>query len=119
MARVADRGYGHDIHRDQAGARSIHFHRVRLTDTGRVRNRKVYEIDDREVPSADPARLTVFGAPGSPRRPPASGGCGRGRAVRQQWSDLDVEGRAVADFLLVRLPSEWSYGKASWEINLG
>ncbi|MET8855538.1 Ku protein [Streptomyces sp. NPDC004579] len=33
--------------------RSIHFHRVHLADMGRVRNRKICEIEDREVSSAE------------------------------------------------------------------
>ncbi|MFJ4469639.1 radical SAM protein [Streptomyces sp. NPDC089424] len=40
-------------------------------------------------------------------------------AVREQWDDLDITGRILADFLLVRRPSQWGYGKASYEINLG
>ncbi|WP_328638337.1 radical SAM protein [Streptomyces canus] len=40
-------------------------------------------------------------------------------AVREQWDDLDVTGRPTGGFLLVRQPSTWGYGKASWEINLG
>ncbi|MER5875419.1 Ku protein [Streptomyces sp. NPDC001910] len=32
---------------------SIHFHRVHLADMGRVRNRKICEIEDREVSSAE------------------------------------------------------------------
>lgn len=40
-------------------------------------------------------------------------------AVREQWDDLDVTGRPTGDALLVRQPSTWGYGKASWEINLG
>ncbi|GHD95933.1 hypothetical protein [Streptomyces naganishii] len=40
-------------------------------------------------------------------------------AVQEQWEDLDVTGRPTGDFLLVRQPSTWVYGKASWEVNLG
>ncbi|MFB7113916.1 radical SAM protein [Streptomyces sp. NPDC056190] len=40
-------------------------------------------------------------------------------AVHEQWEDLDVTGRPAGDFLLVRQPSTWGYGKASWEVNLG
>jgi MoaA/NifB/PqqE/SkfB family radical SAM enzyme len=40
-------------------------------------------------------------------------------AVRGQWQDLNVAGRPLGDFLLVREPSTWGYGKASWEVNLG
>ncbi|WP_217164639.1 radical SAM protein [Streptomyces sp. AC512_CC834] len=40
-------------------------------------------------------------------------------SVAGQWPDLDLTGRPAGDFLLVRQPSSWSYGKASWEINLG
>ncbi|KAF3470109.1 radical SAM protein [Streptomyces sp. Tu 3180] len=38
--------------------------------------------------------------------------------VRDQWG-MDVAGRPTGDFLLVRQPSSWGYGKASWEVNLG
>ncbi|MEU6594790.1 radical SAM protein [Streptomyces sp. NPDC046881] len=40
-------------------------------------------------------------------------------AVREQWDDLDITGQSLADILLVRQPSTWGYGKASWEVNLG
>ncbi|PWI15929.1 radical SAM protein [Streptomyces sp. Act143] len=39
-------------------------------------------------------------------------------AVREQWDDLDVGG-PLGESTLVRQPSSWGYGKASWEINLG
>jgi hypothetical protein len=39
-------------------------------------------------------------------------------AVRTQWADLDITGRPTGDFLLVRQPSPWGYGRASWEINM-
>lgn len=39
--------------------------------------------------------------------------------VREQWPDLEVDGSRLGDFLLVRQPSVWGYGKASWEVNLG
>ncbi|MFI6056274.1 hypothetical protein ACIBCO_40215 [Streptomyces violascens] len=38
--------------------------------------------------------------------------------VRRQWG-LDVTGRPLSNILLVRQPSTWGYGRASWEINLG
>ncbi|MCF4138690.1 radical SAM protein [Streptomyces sp. Tue 6430] len=40
-------------------------------------------------------------------------------AVREQWADLDVDGRPLGESTLVRQPSTWGYGKASWEVNLG
>lgn len=40
-------------------------------------------------------------------------------AVGEQWPDLDVTGRPSGEYLLVRQPSSWGYGKASWEVNLG
>lgn len=40
-------------------------------------------------------------------------------AAREQWEDLDVAARPVDEVLLVREPSPWGYGKASWEVNLG
>ncbi|WP_055627297.1 radical SAM protein [Streptomyces hirsutus] len=36
-----------------------------------------------------------------------------------QWEDLDVADRPAGEVLLVRKPSPWGYGKASWEVNLG
>ncbi|MET8102160.1 radical SAM protein [Streptomyces sp. NPDC005236] len=41
-------------------------------------------------------------------------------AFLKQWEDLaDVIDQPVGKLLLVRQPSTWEYGKASWEINLG
>ncbi|MGW3152049.1 radical SAM protein [Streptomyces sp. NPDC001177] len=38
--------------------------------------------------------------------------------VMDRWG-TDVAGPPTGDFLLVRQPSFWGYGKASWEVNLG
>ncbi|MFE1560984.1 radical SAM protein [Streptomyces sp. NPDC058734] len=35
-----------------------------------------------------------------------------------QWPELDMTGRALGDVVLVRAPSPWGYGRASWEINM-
>ncbi|MFJ5265908.1 radical SAM protein [Streptomyces sp. NPDC088387] len=40
-------------------------------------------------------------------------------AIGGQWAELDVADQFLGEFLLVRQPSTWGYGKASWEINLG
>jgi MoaA/NifB/PqqE/SkfB family radical SAM enzyme len=40
-------------------------------------------------------------------------------AIRDQWEDLDVADLPLGEYLLVRQPSTWPYGKASWEVNLG
>jgi MoaA/NifB/PqqE/SkfB family radical SAM enzyme len=39
-------------------------------------------------------------------------------AARQRWG-LDLAGRALADAVLVRQPSPYGYGRASYELNLG
>ncbi|MGH3625040.1 MAG: radical SAM protein [Sciscionella sp.] len=39
-------------------------------------------------------------------------------AVRRRW-DLDLTGRPLAETVLVRTPSSYGYGRASYEVNLG
>jgi len=39
-------------------------------------------------------------------------------AARQRWG-LDLAGRALADAVLMRQPSPYGYGRASYELNLG
>ncbi|MFG2430460.1 radical SAM protein [Streptomyces sp. NPDC048590] len=39
-------------------------------------------------------------------------------AARDQWG-TDIAGRPLSGLLVVREPSKWGYGKASWEVNLG
>ncbi|MEU9401328.1 radical SAM protein [Streptomyces sp. NPDC048242] len=51
--------------------------------------------------------------PGEPAPPWLAG------AITAQWPDLDVAHQLLGEFLLVRRPSPWGYGKASWEVNLG
>jgi uncharacterized Fe-S cluster-containing radical SAM superfamily protein len=41
-----------------------------------------------------------------------------GDAVRHQW-ELDIAGRRVSEVVLVRAPSPYGHGRASYELNLG
>ncbi len=40
-------------------------------------------------------------------------------AVRRRWPDLDLTGRPQYATVLVRTPSSYGYGRASYELNLG
>ncbi|KWW98535.1 Radical SAM domain protein [Carbonactinospora thermoautotrophica] len=40
-------------------------------------------------------------------------------AVRRAWSDIDLAGRPASETVLVRTPSPYGYGRASYELNLG
>lgn len=52
------------------------------------------------------------------RAPEASAPAWLADTARRQWG-MDLTGRPLSEFLLMRQPSKWGYGRASWEINLG
>ncbi len=55
------------------------------------------------------------------RQVPAGGACPMwlSDVVRRRWPDLDLAARPLADAVLVRTPSPYGYGRASYELNLG
>lgn len=40
-------------------------------------------------------------------------------AVRRRWDDVDLTGKPLTEVVLVREPSSYGYGRASYEVNLG